>query len=110
MATTDEILEETIGAWVRFTADRITEESAAEGMAAESGWIDPMRMKDIRENREDVGVYGFGTKAAAVEWVESVIGAVETTDGESYYGIDSKQDIITGDYWSYAAHISSTSD
>ena len=110
MATTDEILAETIGAWVRFTADRITEESGAEGMAAESGWIDPMNMKEIFPNREDVGVYGFGTWGEAVEWIESVIGAVETTDGESYYGIDSQMDMITGDYWRYAAHISATSD
>lgn len=110
MATTEEILEETIGAWVRFTADRITEESASEGMAAESGWIDPMRMKDIHPNREDVGVYGFGTKAEALEWVETVIGSVETSDEESYYSIDAQQDMYTGDYWRYAAHISATSD
>ena len=110
MTTTDEILAETIGAWVRFTADRITEESASEGMAAESGWIDPIRARDIQPNREDVAPYGFGTRAEAVDWIESVIGAVETTDGESYYGIDSQMDMITGDYWRYAAHISSTSE
>ena len=92
--------------WVRFTAERITEESAAEGMAAESGWIDPIRARDIQPNREDVAPYGFGTRKDAVEWIESVIGAVETSDGESYYGIDAQQDMKTGDYWRYAAHLS----
>lgn len=110
MATTDEILEETIGAWVRFTADRITEESSSEGMAAESGWIDPMNMKEIFPNREDVGVYGFGTWDAAVEWVETVIGSIETGDRETFYTVDAQMDMITGDYWRYAAHISATAD
>lgn len=110
MATTEEILEETIGAWVRFTADRITEESGAEGMAAESGWIDPIRMKEIYPNRSDVGVYGFGTWAEAVEWVETVIGAVETGDRETFYTVDAELDMITGDYWRYAAHISDTAE
>lgn len=99
-------MAEQILVWVRFTADRITEESAAEGMAAESGWVDPIRARDIQPNREDVAPYGFGSREEAVEWIESVIGAIETGDYETYYAIDAVQDMETGDYWKYAAHLS----
>ena len=99
-------MTEQILVWVRFTADRITEESAAEGMAAESGWIDPIRARDIRPNREDVAPYGFSSREEAVEWVESVIGAIETGNYVTYYGVDAQQDMETGDYWMYAAHLS----
>lgn len=92
--------------WVRFTADRITEESAAEGMAAESGWIDPIRARDIMPEREDVAPYGFDSREEAVAWIPSVIGEVETSDEETFYAVDSVQDKETGDYWRYAAHLS----
>ena len=89
---------------VRFTADRITEESAAEGMPAESGWVNPGSLKDIREHA-GVRAVGFDTLAECQEYIESTIGTTEPTEGDTYYAVDSEQDLETGDYWKYAAHI-----
>lgn len=94
---------------VRFTADRITEESAAEGMAAESGWVDPKwSRRKLHDDPKYVTAAGFDTLAECQEYIESVIGATEPTEGDTYYAVDAEQDVETGDHWKYAAHIETT--
>lgn len=91
---------------VRFTGERITEESAAHGDAAERGWVEPSwNRKNLREKQEDVRATGFYTLAEAEEFIESILGAYQPTEGGTYYAEDSEQDAETGDYWRYAAHV-----
>lgn len=89
---------------LRFTADRITEDSATEGLAAESGWINPdYSKKEIFEDQTEPEI--FETKEEALERIEEVLGAYTTDNEQDFYGVDNDQDTITGDYYGYAAHI-----
>lgn len=93
---------------VRFTGERITEESAAEGMPAESGWADPQwSRRKLHEEQKSVRATGFDTLTEAQEFIESTIGPYEPTEAPEgpYYQIDAEQDLETGDYWKFAAHI-----
>lgn len=91
---------------VRFTGERITEESAGQGDAAERGWVNPSwNRKQLYPKQADVRATGFDTREEAEEFIESIIGSYTTDDGENYYAEDSDLDKETGDYWKYAAHI-----
>lgn len=94
---------------VRFTADLITEESAAEGMVAESGWVSPNSMRSIISIKEDVEPESFDTLEEAVDYIQSMIGSVSDAGGGSYYAEDSSIDYINGDHWNYAAHVTERS-
>ena len=91
---------------VRFTGERITEESAAEGDAAERGWVNPSwSRKRLYAKRENVAYTAFDTREEAEEHIESILGSYTSDDRENYYAEDADQDLETGDYWKYAAHI-----
>lgn len=90
---------------VRFTADRITEESASEGLAAENGFIVPnWSMRKIVADSEVVPET-FETRKDAVEHIERTIGAVYADGGDRFYSEDEDLDFATGDRWMYAGHI-----
>lgn len=94
---------------VRFTGERITEESASEGMPAESGWVNihSYSRRTMIEDRSKVTSHGFDTLAEAQEYIDSQIGPCEPVEAPegAYYQMDAEQDIKTGDYFKYAAHI-----
>lgn len=91
---------------VRFTGERITEESAAQGDAAERGWVNPSWSRTTLYAEQDKVPYtGFDTREEAEAFIESTIGSYTTDDGENYYADDSDLDKETGDYWKYAAHV-----
>lgn len=89
---------------VRFTGERITEESAHYGDFAEAGWIDPNYSKTVLfQDRDDVSVYSLADKEDAVELIRSHIGSTHSDDDETFYALDGRQEGT--DYWMYAAHI-----
>lgn len=88
---------------LRFTAERITEESAAEGMAAESGWVEAGNKHQIYE--EQTPAEEFETREEVMARIEEVIGSYEGEDGENFYGVDLDNDYVSGDSYRYAAHI-----
>lgn len=89
---------------VQFTADRVTEESAAEGMAAESGWIDPeLSMRRIFDDADEVAAFRFDTYEEAESFIEETIGECEDASAPSYYAKDER--IYDGESWRYAGHI-----
>lgn len=91
---------------VRFTGERVTEESAAKGEPAERGWVNPSwSRKRLYPNKSDSRAQGFDTREDAEAFIESVLGAYTSDFGENYYAEDADQDKETGDYWKYAAHI-----
>ena len=98
--------------YVFVTCDRVTDESAAEGEAEESGWIDwdwssrtifdssndvrplvsiPLPLTD--DDREDI-----------LSRIGEVSAAWEGDDG-TYYAADSDIDYVTGDDYRYAVHV-----
>lgn len=91
---------------VSFTADVVTEESAAEGMAARSGWVDKAWSRtEVFENKEDVRVHLFDTREEAEEFIESEIGSADSYDGEDWYAADPHEDYRTGESVHYCGHI-----
>lgn len=91
---------------IKFTGERVTEESAEQGDFAEAGWIDPQfSFKVVHEEAEDVPTFFAETFDEAAELIENYIGMTETDGGGSFYAVDSKLDYETGDTWSYAAHV-----
>lgn len=98
--------------YVYVTADRVTHESAAEGMAEESGWIDwNYSSRTIHSNRNDVRPLvsiPLPITEDDREDIFSRIGEVSSSwEGEcgTYYASDSDQDYATGDDYHYAVHI-----
>lgn len=91
---------------VRFTADVVTEESAALGDVDRRGWVDPKwSMREVFDGREDVRSEVFDTEAEALKYIADTIGAYDDNGDGTYYSQDASQDWKTGEYWSYAAHI-----
>lgn len=91
---------------VAFTADVVTEESASEGMADRSGWVDiAWSRREVYENKEDVRVHLFDTREEAEAFIESEIGSADSYDGEHWYAADPSQDFRTGEDWNYCGHI-----
>jgi hypothetical protein len=91
---------------VSFTADVVTEESAAHGDADRRGWVDINWSRTmVHENKEDVRVHLFDTREEAEEFIESEIGSADSYDGEHWYAADSHTDLQTGEDWSYCGHI-----
>lgn len=91
---------------VRFTADVVTEESAASGDYDRSGWIDPEFSKtQLFDVREDVKIYRFDSREEAEKFILETIGDHDSYDGFAWYAADTHEDYVTGDSWSYAAHI-----
>ena len=95
--------------WVRFTGERITEESAANGDVAERGWIDPVfSWHELFDAKNDARAYRFDSLDEVLDFIHDEIGDTEDIDGDTFYAVDSRQDFETGDYWNYAAHIETT--
>ena len=91
---------------VRFTADVVTPESAEHGDYDRSGWIDPKWSKtEIYDDYKDVTTFKFDTREDAESFIMETIGEADSYDGSSWYAADSHDDYVTGDNWSYAAHI-----
>jgi hypothetical protein len=110
------------------TVDRITEESAAEGDAAERGWVSQVGSAQpfIYDSRNEVdpvfeariengklSTYFLSeaitdeTHAEALEEIAELInslGAIESDDGSTIYAADPVINSITGDYFNYALH------
>lgn len=100
------------------TCDRITAESAEFGDAAERGWVDDVGDRAIEESRnyvkpimaeyppdsvlcDDPDEFGERVREAVAS-----LGAYETSDGSTFYGVDSHADYVTGDDYTYAIHFS----
>lgn len=91
---------------VAFTADVVTEESASEGMADRSGWVDlAWSRTQVHSNKEDVRVHIFDTRAEAEAFIESELGYADSYDGENWYAADTHDDYVTGEQWNYCGHI-----
>lgn len=88
---------------VTFTADRYTEESIAEGMPVESGYINVDWNKHSIMEDGDEFFKDFDTRAEAEAYIEENIGSVEPS-GDSFYAQDSDVD-SEGDTWNFAGHI-----
>jgi hypothetical protein len=91
---------------VRFTADVTTPESAEFGGYDRSGWIDPDYSKTtLFDSYKDVTTYRFDAREEAETFIESTIGEADSYDGSTWYAADGHDDYVTGENWSYAAHI-----
>lgn len=105
------------------TANKVTEESAALGDYAESGYVDRIGSTDIYQSRNDVAPVWelrvdadgkltssyseYISVAEAIEDLESVIEELDghwTDGGSTLYGTGSTRDMFTGDDYSYALH------
>lgn len=88
---------------VTFTADRYTEESLAEGISVENGYV------NLNWNRHEIMVDGdewvneFETREEAEQFIMDSIGDTDQS-GDSYYACDSEHD-SNYDQWNYAGHI-----
>ena len=91
---------------VTFTADVVTPESAEHGDYDRSGWIDPKWSKTvIYDEYKDVTHFVFDDREAAEAFILETIGDADSYDGYTWYAADSDDDYVTGENWSYAAHI-----
>lgn len=88
---------------VTFTADRFTEESLAEGISSENGYV------NLDWNRHEIMVDGdewvteFETREEAEQFIEDSIGDTDRS-GDAYYACDSEHD-SNYDQWNFAGHI-----
>lgn len=95
---------------VSFTADKITEESGAAGLADSSGYIDPSwSMFKFMHEEDSAIVESFSTREAALEYVENTIGSLESVeerpDGSTIlYGSEGQRD-EQWNCWTYAGHV-----
>lgn len=92
---------------VMFTAARMTEESTAEGIPAEMGWIVPEQsMTNIIPfmEHESITPESFETEEEAVAYIEKTIGSF-TRHRDNFYSEDTVTDYVTGDQYSYTANI-----
>lgn len=104
------------------TCDRVTSESAENGSVAEMGWVDAVGSSTIYESRNDVEpVYevafdnGDVSKGSEyVDWEDALsalddtiatLGAYESSDGSTLYGVDGHVlDYATDNVYNYAMH------
>lgn len=73
-----------------------------------NGWVDPQWNRfELRSEPTDVRTFEFDTRAEAEEFVESTIGVTGKGgyNGDTWYAEDSVFESMTGENWSYAAHI-----
>lgn len=92
---------------VAFTGTKISPANPKENedFNESHGWIDPdWSMFGLNEDREDVTVFEFETRAEAVEKIGDTIGHVEV-DGDTYTGTDTWEDYRTGDVVIVTGHI-----
>lgn len=92
---------------VIFTAARFTEESIAEGVPAEMGWIVPSQsMTNLIPFMEHESVIpeSFETEDEAIAYIDSTIGSVNR-DRDNFYSEDEYIDYETGDRYTYTANI-----
>jgi hypothetical protein len=110
------------------TGERITPESASEGMAEESGWVDwTYSGTTLQESRNDVRPlisvdvtelrhgrdYGHGltdtpqeVRQEVLDAIRAVIGYADSSDQGTIYSADSTiWDYISGDTHTYAVHV-----
>lgn len=91
---------------VTFTGERSTEESAAEGMVAESGWMDmDFSRTEILDSPAEAKVHECDSMEDALNLINDYIGDFEPSERGTYYGTDAHMDFTTGDVYTYAAHV-----
>lgn len=88
---------------VTFTADRYTEESIAEGLSVEGGYINVDWNKYSIMADDDEFSKEFDTREEAEQYIEDNIGSTEQS-GDSYYAQDADTD-NNGETWMFAGHI-----
>ena len=93
--------------FVTFTADRITEESASEGMAADGGFVNiEVDRFNILEDFDSVIEHGFDSFPELLEFIEEQIGDTEGDSSRSLYAIDpQRMNYDDGVTYMFAAHI-----
>lgn len=70
------------------------------------GWIDwNWSRTQLHENKEDVRALELEDGQDTQTFIESILGAVHTDDGETFYAVDGETDGMTGISWSWAAHV-----
>lgn len=96
--------------WAFMTGEYVTEESAAEGMAEEIGWVDPhYSRKTLFENRNYVNPM-LETDTEAEELEDDVysilgqIGVYEDNGDGTFYGVDTEKDYDTSGHYRYDIH------
>lgn len=75
-----------------------------------TGWIDPTwSMYQLHVDKEDVAPLEFDPEFddSIDALIEETIGAIDSVEGQTYYGADSAQETSTGFYWAYCAHVES---
>lgn len=88
---------------VTVTADRFTEESLAEGISVENGYVNLDWNRYAIMADEDDWFEEFATREEAEAFIMDSIGDTEQS-GDSYYATDTDRD-SNYDLWSFAAHI-----
>ena len=93
------------------TCERVTPESASEGVAAESGWVTSLDSRMFYESRNDVApVFECNTEEFDEEAENELIsllnslGSNYSDDGSTIYGQERDEDYATGDEYGYALH------
>lgn len=70
------------------------------------GWIDlNWNRFQLLEDKELVGHHDVEDGENALDVIESLIGAVEISDGETFYAQDGQTNMESGEVWIYAAHL-----
>lgn len=93
--------------FVTFTVDRITEESASEGMAADGGFVNiELDRFNILEDSETPIEHGFDSFPELLAFVEEQIGATEGDSSRALYAVDpQRMSYADGETYMFAAHI-----
>lgn len=96
------------------TCERVTDESAAEGMPAEQGYVNSLDSRTIYVFRNNVqpvltarivdGALHDPDDAERLADLISELGAFHTSDGSTLYGEDVHVDYSTGDHFTYTLH------
>ena len=72
-----------------------------------TGWVDLVYTRRTLFEDEDsvTRTHDFESVTEAVDFIESQIGSVRDNGDLTFYAEDSDTDDVTGEDWSYAAHI-----
>lgn len=95
---------------VYVTADRVSPESASEGMPAESGWTSAVGERTLYDARNyvtpvfEARVPLSDDDRNELTRVVGTLGAYGTDDGSTLYGEDAHENYETGDWYNYCLH------